>query len=332
MNRNQELEDKLPLYALQALEEPEMKEIEAYLEHFPEVAAKLKKLRESAELLPYAAPLRTPPVDIKSAVLSHAKTNPRKVPITAEKTEASTPQAVVPKKVQRPVKAIPEQAQETMGQRLRRWWESIQRGPALPVALALSLVAIGIISNRLLTAQGEISRLNGAVAGLESDVGDLEADIDNLTADNQSLEGSIASLEIDNEQLILTNLALSEQIKGQQQVVAYAADANSQRISVPGTEAQPEASAGLFIRPETGELLLVISQLEPLTDDQIYQLWLIEDQPMSAGLIQITPEGTGIFEIDVALENIDFNAFGVSIEPAGGSEQPTGDIVLFANA
>ncbi|MFK7804107.1 MAG: anti-sigma factor [Anaerolineae bacterium] len=330
MNRNQELEDKLPLYALQALEEPEMKEIEAYISHFPEVAAELKKLQESANLLPYAAPLRTPPLDIKSSVLSYAKANPRQAQAQVE--AAQQEKIVSPKKVQRPIAKVPVAPEAGFGQKLRDWWKSMQTGLALPVALALSLVAIGIISNRLLSAQGQVTRLNGIVAGLTNDVNSLESDVDELTANNQSLETKVADLESENGQLVISNLALTDELASQQQVVAYAADANSQRISVLGTDAQPDASAGLFIRPETGELLLVISQLEPLSEDQTHQLWLIEDQPVSAGLIEISPEGTGIFEIDVALEDIDFSAIGISVEPAGGSEQPTGDIVLFANA
>ena len=107
------------------------------------------------------------------------------------------------------------------------------------------------------------------------------------------------------------------------------ADSSSQRLTIPGTEAQPAASGGLFIRPDTNELLLVLTNLQPLSEEQIYQLWLIEEIPVSAGLIEITPEGTGVFKIDLSSGSIDFSAIGVSVEPMGGSEQPTGDIVLF---
>ena len=320
IKRNYELEEKLPLYALDALEEAEMKELDAYLQQVPEAAAEFKKLKDAADLLPHAAPLRSPPAAVKSAVLSHIKANPRAVP---SDTAASKPKL-------RPQRPELEQTPPSAWESFKAWWRKVQAGPALPVALALSLITIGFISSRLFTAQGEVGRLNGLISEFNENVTILNEDLDELTAENESLQSVVENLESENDQLQTTNLTLLTRLEGSEQVVAYAADANSQRLALPGTEAQPSASGGLFIRPTTGELLLVISELEPLTDEQIYQLWLIEDQPMSAGLIEISPEGTGIFEIDVAINSIDFSAVGVSIEPAGGSELPTGDIVMFA--
>lgn len=317
--RNYDLEEKLPLYALEALEEAEMKELDAYLQQVPEAAAELKKLQDAADLLPYAAPLRSPPTAIKSAVLNYAQTNPRTI---AKKADAKASL-----KPQRPQAAASD---IHFLDKLRGWWRSFQSGPTMPLALALSLLAIGIISNRLLSTQGDLARANLVAERLSNDVAALTEDLDQLALEKDTLETTVANLEAENGQLVTANRSLLTRLESNEQLIAYAADANSQRLTLPGTDAQPGASGGLFIRPDTGELLLVISELEPLSEEQIYQLWLIDDQPMSAGLIEITPEGTGIFEIDVALGAIEFSAVGVSVEPAGGSELPTGDIVMFA--
>ena len=61
-----------------------------------------------------------------------------------------------------------------------------------------------------------------------------------------------------------------------------------------------------------------------LDSAQTYQLWLIDEgQPRSAGVFN--PDATGwawlAFSVEEALT--DYQALGISVEPAGGSEQPT---------
>lgn len=74
----------------------------------------------------------------------------------------------------------------------------------------------------------------------------------------------------------------------------------------------------------------VADKLPSLPDDAVYQLWLINDDssPISAGVFR--PNTTGqaalVFQINEPLSR--FQAFGVTIEPAGGSEKPTSDILL----
>ena len=319
MKRNHDLEAKLPLYALNALEESEMKELDRYLQEFPEAMTEYKELKDAADLLPYTTPLRNPPPDLKSMVMDH---------VHADLEANPAPEGVAMKTRQlRPQRPTSSPAEATAGpwQHLNDWWQNMKTGPALPVALAFSLIGIGLVTSRLLTEQNRAEQLSHQVSGL----GD---DLEKAEELNAALENELDSLTAANEQLQLANKNLLTQLESSEQLIAYAADTDSQRLTLPGTDAQPSASGGLFIRPDTGELLLVISQLEPLTEDQIYQLWLIEDQPMSAGLIKISPEGSGIFEIDVALSDFGFSAVGVSVEPAGGSDQPTGDIVMFAES
>lgn len=70
--------------------------------------------------------------------------------------------------------------------------------------------------------------------------------------------------------------------------------------------------------------LLSVSGLPALPADQDYQFWLIADgQPISAGIFDVTPDGSGflIFEPATPLES--FDQLGVTAEPAGGSDQPT---------
>ncbi|MBL8130640.1 MAG: anti-sigma factor [Anaerolineae bacterium] len=104
----------------------------------------------------------------------------------------------------------------------------------------------------------------------------------------------------------------------------FMSDLNTQRIGLQSNDAQLVPLATLYWNPETNEIALVTDQLPALDGDYTYQLWLIADgQPQSAGVF--SPDATGwawlTFGVDASLT--DYQALGISVEPAGGSEQPT---------
>ena len=80
--------------------------------------------------------------------------------------------------------------------------------------------------------------------------------------------------------------------------------------------------------PERGEAVLVASALPPAGDDMVYELWhLRPDGPEPVTLFD--PDAQGRVTTTVELEADPAAGWGVTIEPAGGSPQPTGSI-LFA--
>ncbi len=81
--------------------------------------------------------------------------------------------------------------------------------------------------------------------------------------------------------------------------------------------------------PATGEAVLTAESLAPAPDGQTYQAWVIGDgPPQPAGLF-----AGGADRIVILLEHPlqPGEAVGVTLEPAGGSPAPTGD-VLFLGA
>jgi len=292
--RNPDLEAKLPFYALGTLSETEMKEIDEYIKQFPDAAEELATFQEVADHLPMTVPEREPPTRLKQNLLAHAKAHPKEM----ERQEVQAPSP-------------------TLFERWQAWWLNLNRGPAMPIAFALSLVAISFLTMQLLNAQGE--------------VGNLQAENSQLKSELEAVSVELAETSEEVISLMAQNQALLAQLQTNDELIAFSGDSSSLRVEIPGTEAQPNASASLFIRPETNEVLLVISELAPLSAEQIYQLWLIDGQPISAGLVELTPDGTGIFKVDLTTVTADFAAVGISIEPAGGSEQPTGDIVLYSD-
>ncbi|GMR09579.1 MAG: anti-sigma factor [Anaerolineae bacterium] len=71
--------------------------------------------------------------------------------------------------------------------------------------------------------------------------------------------------------------------------------------------------------------------LQPPSDDQTYQTWLVdaEGQRTSAGLLTFSADpGFGWLMIEAPTPMGEFKSLGVTLEPAGGSEAPTGPRIL----
>jgi len=100
-------------------------------------------------------------------------------------------------------------------------------------------------------------------------------------------------------------------------------------VALVGTEAAPDAH-GIVVISGDGEYgSLIVEKLPPLSPEKQYQLWLIQNgQRTSGGVFSVTPEGYGVMEISSPRPLFEYSAFGITIEPAGGSPGPTGAKVL----
>jgi anti-sigma-K factor RskA len=146
--------------------------------------------------------------------------------------------------------------------------------------------------------------LNIQVARLRNEISTLN---DRLTAQSESLEQIIANLPQTNPSNVIT-------------------------VSLKGTEVQPQAQGQLIADPNSQSAVLVIVGLPPLEAGQTYQVWLIDGgAPVSAGLLTVDQNGQAVFVVTSEEEIGSFNSLGISIEPSGGSPQPTGEIVVLSD-
>jgi anti-sigma-K factor RskA len=100
-------------------------------------------------------------------------------------------------------------------------------------------------------------------------------------------------------------------------------------VSLAGTEAAPDAFGTLIISADGEYGTLVVDGLPPLDEGYQYQLWLIkDDQRTDGGVFSVNHEGYGALLISSPTPLSTFPAFGITVEPAGGSPNPTGDKVL----
>jgi anti-sigma-K factor RskA len=106
-------------------------------------------------------------------------------------------------------------------------------------------------------------------------------------------------------------------------------------LSYPGTQSLPiregEVSGSVLLDRERNAAALVAWNLPELTPEQIYQIWLIEPdgQRVSAGLFR--PQADSPYTTQPIFSGRELSSFvgiGVTVEPAPGSEQPTGPRVF----
>jgi anti-sigma-K factor RskA len=106
-------------------------------------------------------------------------------------------------------------------------------------------------------------------------------------------------------------------------------------LAYPGTQSFPiagnELSGSVLLDRERNTVALVMWHLPDLSDEQIYQIWLIEPDGhrVSAGLFR--PQTDAAYTTQPVFAKQDISKFvgvGVTIEPAEGSDQPTGPRVF----
>lgn len=102
-----------------------------------------------------------------------------------------------------------------------------------------------------------------------------------------------------------------------------------QLVRLQGTTTMPAASGVLLVDPDRRTGVLVVESLQVLDRSLQYQLWLIKDgRRTSGGTFSVSSRGSARHLVAASQALAGFDAFGVTIEPFGGSAGPTGAKVL----
>jgi anti-sigma-K factor RskA len=108
-------------------------------------------------------------------------------------------------------------------------------------------------------------------------------------------------------------------------------DPRAVRMTLISGQTRPQPQVKTIYKQEKGHILLMASNLTPIPDDKVYELWLIPMSgaaPMPAGTFRIDPKGGAMMMHAMENEGIQAKAFAITVEPAGGSQTPTMPIVL----
>ena len=102
-----------------------------------------------------------------------------------------------------------------------------------------------------------------------------------------------------------------------------------QVVALTGTDGTPDASGMIVMSGDGKSGTLIVDGLPDLDRDQQYQLWLIKDgHRTNGGVFSVSYDGYGSMWVSSPEPLVDYSAFGITIEPRGGSPGPTGAKVL----
>ena len=182
-------------------------------------------------------------------------------------------------------------------------------GPAAVSVMVLSLVIGGVWLNDRL---GDISK------------------------DNQALSGRISQVTSENRRLLATMFEQEAQVRHMVSEARYLSSMTaSPGVSVSllrGTEQWPEAWGMVACCADTEDglaALIAVLNLPVPSENEAYQVWVFTKyQKLSVGLLDIDSTGYGQAVIIPGVPFSQIQAIGITVEPAGGSYDPTGASVL----
>ena len=105
-------------------------------------------------------------------------------------------------------------------------------------------------------------------------------------------------------------------------------------MPIPGPDGTTPTGE-MVASPDGSQAVIRMTRLPALQSDRTFQLWLIDDSGAHSGGLFPFTQSDSIYYVAVPLAKnvLDYKAFGVSVEPRGGSEAPsTTPIVVISTA
>lgn len=134
--------------------------------------------------------------------------------------------------------------------------------------------------------------------------------IDKLGSEKSAMQESIVDLELKKKEA--------------ETVLAIVRDNNNQAVALAGQAVSPESYAKAYYNKVTKEVYVDVAGLPTPPKGKVYQVWALKLSPLTPTSIGVldnfTADNTKVFKVDNAE---DAEAFGITLEPAGGSVSPT---------
>lgn len=103
----------------------------------------------------------------------------------------------------------------------------------------------------------------------------------------------------------------------------------SQSVRLAGLDQTPGALGYAFVDPRQGKAVFYAFHLPPVATGKTYELWWIAGgRPVRAGTFDVDHEGNGRLRVEGVAPGAEAPIWAVTIEPWGGTDQPTGPMVL----
>jgi len=141
---------------------------------------------------------------------------------------------------------------------------------------------------------------------------------------------AFAALAVSLALLLVTNLYWAGRMsRVEQQAALLTGLSQAQAIPLQADTPTNYASGVLYVHKGARTALLCVYDLLPLPNNKIYQAWLIQGERRdNAGVFQVTAQGFGILLLNASRPLEEYDALGITVEPAAGSLIPTSPHVI----
>ncbi|MCE3223834.1 MAG: uncharacterized protein K0S58_2014 [Nitrospira sp.] len=332
---HEELEEAIPLYAVGALERSERQAIEAHLlSGCGACHAALKEYQTVASHLPFGLTPATPPNTLKAKIMSA----PAPLAGTADVEKPGSRSSLEP------------------GEWMNHLFPPIAPARSWPFRFAMGFAGLAIVlgggylawlsftqsaerSGEIQQLQAAVQQATARVATLQADaqrreqaVGTLKSELDQRATELADVRDQLiqreAELDDVRAQLTQRESSLQRLARQNEEFSGFFKNPASKVVSLSGSEMAKSAGAFILFDPVTKKAWLYAFNLPALPNGKVYQLWAIDEKPVSAGVFGLDTGQKGRMLIRNLHEFSRMKKFAVTVEPDGGVPQPTGAIYL----
>jgi len=356
---HEQLEESLSLYALGTLEPNSAREVKSHLASgCPPCSALLRQYQGTAAMLPYALTMKTPPAELKAKIMRAIAGQNAQIaaPVDAPAPAATlilppTKPEVPPAKMSIP--PPPDMAQPRAAAKVE-WepskiprqtasWRDRPAGRSLALAASLVGLLLGVSgyayylyatleAERAAHVAGPMALAKATLkaSDLERQLDERQRDLSKATSElNHAVQalGTTHKLLAKHQEQIET-LQATRPSKPTEEIARIFSSPYAKMAPLAGTDMAKDAYAMVFVEPDTRRGFFYANNLPALPAGKTYQLWVITDKPVSAGVFSLDRGRKGRVMLQDMPEVGKIRQFAVSMEPDGGRPQPTGSIYL----
>ena len=141
----------------------------------------------------------------------------------------------------------------------------------------------------------------------------------------QIIKNEIVTIQKEKEKLNEAVVATENKNNQTKKALDVVRDSKNTVIALAGQAVSPKSSAKVYWNKETQVVYIDASGLPKPPKGMVYQVWSLKLSPTltptSIGLLEdFSGENNLVFEVS---STVDAEAFGITLEPAGGSQSPT---------
>ncbi len=329
---HEELEEAVPLYAAGALDRTERQALEAHLlSGCSSCHSALKDYQSVASLLPFGLSPMQAPRALRSKIMAARNLSPLTVDGILKE---------------------PGRPSLEPGEWMNHLFPPIApaRSLSLPWVIGLvSLVIIGLVGYLAWTYATRLSDDTAKIKQLEATVQDQSTKLARLQQDMSLRERTLTEWQVEAHRKANDALELKAQVMEREveleairdelsaavrgkvlpdELASLLRRPDAKVVTLAGSDLARGATAVLLYNPATQKMWLYSANLPECPRGTAYQLWAIDQKPVSVGTFHFDAGETAHLMVKRLPDFEKAKKFAVSLEPAGGRPQPSGPMYL----